>query len=1631
MNERREVKALINVIKKLIEQEKEKERKSGYVISVDNSNNTVTVVLSDGSYNILPMPSTGPVLPGDSIIVNPDGSSSIPPETIPEIGGNELLRNGNFSLGNLKYWKYANIGDVELNTDAKIGPYSIKGLPYQFWDAEIYQDINYISVISGELYRHGCWVKILNEDDESATMAVWLSGEWYDRNGNKLVTEYNESEKKVISPKDGWVNLSLINRAPQNATFVRVKFMMQSHTPNTYVFWSGLSFWGKSLEIPGSTIIELPPESLDSIPPLNPLNLIVSSGVSVQLNGFNFYIDAQFNHIDTTAYDEDNYLWENTDFDHYDIFYKVSGQDYKYYGAFVLDSYKPSGTTLTYRLNNLNKNTTYRVMVKAVDEVGNASSGVESAYITTPYNQQPPAPTINTSKSNFNSENAEVFWSKVQSYVGTLLVDAKDYKVEVYNSSDQLKRTEYVNSTSYVYTLEKNIADNTTPINIVKIKVYARDAEGLESPASTVTLTNYAPATVTDLALNFKSEDLLATWTAVTKDTQNNTVYDIAGYKVEVYVGGNKKREAIVKDTSYTYTLNDNIKDNTTPASQVTIRVRAIDTLNQLGGYQELVATNYPPAQVTGLTADFKSENVVANWNAVTTDNQGNTCYDLDGYKVEIWIGGNKKREFLTKGTSYTYSLSDNIKDNGSAASTITLKVTALDKLNQTGNYTETTITNYPPANVTNLNYDFSTKDAFIWWDVVTKDSQQNICYDIVGYEVIVTPSGSSSGSYLVSNNRFSYLYENNTTKVPQVNFKVYAVDALGQKSASPAEVTARNKYPFEGQNSPFDKPPKPIVIPAFKKVFVKWDSPEEIYRARNDITMKDVTDVEVWYSTSGDFSNPELLATITNNFFVHEGLETDKEYYYRLRFKDIFNQYSPSGYISDSAYVSSDYITTDELAGEIFQLKVSASYAETNVNGLGINDIKRLYDGKYDLPAYFGSGASTEQFIEIEFPVTHVVNKSSVYIYSGGTNYYMYWAYKKDEDEDWVYLAGGEFLNEYPSVQEAYANMLPVSGSQLITFKWPYQREVKKLRFYFPSGSYAWSSGNYISELKASTFFVADEIDAGIINLAKGIQLYNDKTGGGFKLTSDGAIFEKGYITVFGDGGTVIEDGKIYVRSSGTARSLNSFFSEEEGETVIDGGYIKTGTIDLSLLKVAGKGYFINRVKNPSFEVPDALFENQYPECWSVSGGSVGTFVYGDNPSFAKYGRRYIELVASGTSPYNGEIWSDYIDIISNGEIPYTFSFYYAGTSGSKIDVYLNEYSSGSNPIRTDTVCSSFGILTNSYNRHIYTFIPKEETKSIRIRFRQTNTTQPSGATVRFDAFQLEEGNQATDFKATYDVGTVFVDPTGIVVNHSGGSRTIINAEGITIERGTIYIMTDNNNIDLLDQVTLSDNLLTNGSFELFDYSVSGDKSTLINPHLWGWSVMGSIDRYWIEKHSSPQFNLWGGNYLTFRMNGSSGSSVVMVSNKVLVDSNSLYSMSFYRDYIDSSNNIVFNVYVKGSSHSLFPSLSEFQNDVILKQLTVTPTSSKMWKRDVLENISVENATYIYVGFVLTRANDISNNYTISLDNVVLERNQKASLYKSSYADFVATLNTNNKLLISYMFPLGFKLYGNNPVIQ
>ena len=328
---------------------------------------------------------------------------------------------------------------------------------------------------------------------------------------------------------------------------------------------------------------------------------------------------------------------------------------------------------------NTKPGTTYYVKVISYNHLGMANiSPVTASITTTDTNFKPPQinglrldgeSTLNS--ITFTKKDAKFTWVKTSVVDGAGHLPAGQeplgidqffeeikikYWVEIWVSGSRVRR-EIVTDNSYIYTYEKNLADNSgTPSASLTIKVwgYNEKANLKSNYSSDLAVSNPSPSVVTSLTVQgtastteFVGRDVNVRWTAPSDP-------DIQNYKVIITdASDNILRTDYVADALYSYTYDKNGDDNSgTPINSVKVKVYTQDWFSQLSSSTVIQVTNAAPANVSGLAATAYPRAIGFDWTRNSENDISHYTYrtqvEADGWSDWITINNNHLIRTLT-----------------------------------------------------------------------------------------------------------------------------------------------------------------------------------------------------------------------------------------------------------------------------------------------------------------------------------------------------------------------------------------------------------------------------------------------------------------------------------------------------------------------------------------------------------------------------------------------------------------------------------------------------------------------------------------------------------------------------------------------------------------------------------------------------------------------------------------------------------------------------------------------------------------------------------------------------------------------------------------------------------------------
>lgn len=142
----------------------------------------------------------------------------------------------------------------------------------------------------------------------------------------------------------------------------------------------------------------------------------------------------------------------------------------------------------------------HEVIIYAVSISGRESASVTAAFTWTYGGSSTLLPPVNLSVkgggTSFTGKDLNIIWSNNPSNDNSSGEVIRDYQIEVFDSLNNLLRTEYSVDTNYTYTFTKNEADGG-PRRTINITIKGRDSKNKLTSGISATFTNPAPNTVT------------------------------------------------------------------------------------------------------------------------------------------------------------------------------------------------------------------------------------------------------------------------------------------------------------------------------------------------------------------------------------------------------------------------------------------------------------------------------------------------------------------------------------------------------------------------------------------------------------------------------------------------------------------------------------------------------------------------------------------------------------------------------------------------------------------------------------------------------------------------------------------------------------------------------------------------------------------------------------------------------------------------------------------------------------------------------------------------------------------------------------------------------------------------------
>lgn len=343
---------------------------------------------------------------------------------------------------------------------------------------------------------------------------------------------------------------------------------------------------------------------------------------------------------------------------------------------------------------------------------------------------------------------------------------------------------------------------------------------------------------------------------------------------------------------------------------------------------------------------------------------------------------------------------------------------------------------------------------------------------------------------------------------------------------------------------------------------------------------------IDIYRSTTDDVSTAVLRDRVAGSDTSYtDTVPAEGTYYYWFIAVNVFEKHSG---FSASYSATTAGISLDDL-GTLMLFNPTDSLSTVNTT------LSLMWDGDIDTVV---QNYSASDWLKIDFPTTRYVNSLSLYCTSGDTvDCYFevrdsllrtwYFGANSDSDHSVAGTTGGNILKRYATAAEASdAYVALSSGDASSPYQFAYKlgnTAVAASRVEFPiTARYMtihFKSSHSISEFIPGIYVAAVNFYGSRFYASEGVELWNDKTGSGWKLTGTGITLVNTALTVTGGIGTThIEDGAITTDKikAGTIEAgdiganqitaneiaIGTITGDEIAGTTITGANITTGTI-------------------------------------------------------------------------------------------------------------------------------------------------------------------------------------------------------------------------------------------------------------------------------------------------------------------------------------------------------------------------------------------------------------------------------------------------------------------------------------
>lgn len=336
--------------------------------------------------------------------------------------------------------------------------------------------------------------------------------------------------------------------------------------------------------------------------------------------------------------------------------------------------------------------------------------------------------------------NGAAFYSGAMSVVWNAPVTGQVKNYHVYLSTpDGTRFKEFdVTDTGFTYTYDQNVADGG-PRAAIQVTVFARDMNNNLGQGLAATFSSQPSAGITNLQVRgggtvFDTLDLDLTWESRSASGRSyESDPDFAYFNVQVKKGATVSRSVQTSTASFTYSFNDNVKDNgqDTPSNSIIIVVTAYNKLGVASASATATFTPAAPPVVTNLYTKGRTDTIFAEdtlhmtWVANLPNGKPfSASNQFKHFEVQIYNGTTLKRTFKEYQEYASYTAEMNAQDNVSPIFNPRVVIRTQSVYNLTSAPTEATFTNPAPALPSNIlitsgigNYKVSF-DRHVDWDV-------------------------------------------------------------------------------------------------------------------------------------------------------------------------------------------------------------------------------------------------------------------------------------------------------------------------------------------------------------------------------------------------------------------------------------------------------------------------------------------------------------------------------------------------------------------------------------------------------------------------------------------------------------------------------------------------------------------------------------------------------------------------------------------------------------------------------------------------------------------------------------------------------------------------------------------------